>query len=169
MLKLDMREGSEGNGLIIGGIVLGLAGLLFFAGLVVVGFIAFGTSSRPPVIKPALPQRNSPAPPVPASDLTDPNQAKIEKVIREKLKKPTGELTKSDLEKVTKLHLSGMQLTEVKGLDKLTQLTYLDLSDNKLTSVKGLEKLTQLKYLGLDRNQLTDVKGLEKLTHLDKK
>ena len=52
VLKLDMRDGSEGNGLIIGGIVLGLAGLLFLAGLVVVGFIAFGTSSRSPVIKP---------------------------------------------------------------------------------------------------------------------
>ena len=119
MLILDMREGSEGNGLIIGGIVLGLAGLLFFAGLVVVGFIAFGTSSRPPIIKPT--------PPNSGFDLTDPNQAKIEKVIREELKKPTGELTEADLGKVTMLQLDDKQLTSVKGLEKLTQLGALDL------------------------------------------
>jgi len=37
---------------------------------------------------------------------------------------------------------------------------------NQLTNVKGLEKLTQLKVLRLDFNQLTDVTGLEKLTKL---
>jgi Leucine-rich repeat (LRR) protein len=46
----------------------------------------------------------------------------IEVAIREELKKPTGELTKADLEKVTNLDLSGRQLTEVpKSLEKLTQ------------------------------------------------
>ena len=91
----------------------------------------------------------------------------IEKAIREELKKPTGELTEADLEKVTGLWLNGNQLTEVpKGLEKLTQLRDLHLSDNKLTDVKGLEKLTQLQWLSLYGNQLTDVKGLENLTQL---
>ena len=67
----------------------------------------------------------------------------VEQAIRYELDKPKGELTKADLEKVTKLVLSRNQLTEVP---------------------KGLEKLTQLKSLRFDRNQLTDVKGLEKLT-----
>ena len=92
----------------------------------------------------------------------------IEKAIREELKKPTGELTKADLEKVTTLDLYGNQLTEVpKGLEKLTQLRALRLDYNQLTDVKGLEKLTQLKELFLPDNQLTDVKGLEKLTKLE--
>ena len=43
-------------------------------------------------------------------------------------------------------------MTDVKGLEKLTQLTFLDLYDNKLTDVKGLEKLTQLTYLDLSNN-----------------
>ena len=91
----------------------------------------------------------------------------VEEEIRKTLKKPTGELTKADLEKVTKVNLFGNQLTEVpKGLEKLTQLTGLYLSDNQLTNVKGFEKLTQLEYLNLINNQLTDVKGLEKLTQL---
>ena len=82
----------------------------------------------------------------------------IEAAIREELEKPTGELTKADYEKVTRLHTlnasySKNQLTDVKGLEKLTQLTWLDLRKNQLTEVpKGLEKLTQLKWLGLYRN-----------------
>ena len=90
----------------------------------------------------------------------------IEAAIRKAAKKPTGELTKADYEKVTRMNLENNQLTDVKGLEKLTKLTWLRLYDNKLTSVKGLEKLTQLKVLSLADNQLTDVKGLEKLTWL---
>jgi Leucine-rich repeat (LRR) protein len=113
----------------------------------------------------------------------------IEAAIRKELKKPTGELTEADLEKVTELPLWNNQLTSVKGLEKLTQLeelmltgnrltklpegledltqlTWLNLGHNELTDVKGLEKLDQLKTLLLHDNQLTDVKGLEKLTKL---
>ena len=49
----------------------------------------------------------------------------VEKAIRKELNKPTGELTKADLEKVTWLELQDNQLTNVKGLEKLTQLTRL--------------------------------------------
>jgi len=77
----------------------------------------------------------------------------VEKAIRKSLKKPTGQLTKADLEKVTALNLRFNQLTDVKGLEKLTQLKELGLSDNQLTEVpKGLEKLTQLEDLWLDNN-----------------
>ncbi|MDP6904178.1 MAG: leucine-rich repeat domain-containing protein [Verrucomicrobiota bacterium] len=47
----------------------------------------------------------------------------VEKAIREELKKPTGVLTQADLEKVTELSLRDNQLTDVKGLEKLTRLT----------------------------------------------
>jgi len=91
----------------------------------------------------------------------------IEAAIRKQLRKPTGELTQEDLEKVTELELDDKQLTSVKGLEKLTQLESLHLPHNKLTDVKGLENLTQLKELPLDDNQLTSVKSLEKLTQLE--
>jgi internalin A len=90
----------------------------------------------------------------------------VEKAVREELKKPTGELTEADLEKVTYLKLDDNKLTSVKGLEKLTQLTKLNFRDNQLTDVTGLEKLTQLELLILGHNQLTDVKGLENLTQL---
>ena len=99
--------------------------------------------------------------------LTKEESAKvIEEAIRNAARKPTGQLTKADLEKVTRLDLASNKLTDVKGLEKLTQLEALWLYSNKLTDVKGLEKLTQLRQLHLSNNQLTDVKGLEKLTQL---
>ncbi|MCH2378918.1 MAG: protein phosphatase 1 regulatory subunit 42 [Pedosphaera sp.] len=85
--------------------------------------------------------------------LTKEESAKvIEAAIRKSLKKPTGELTKADLKKVRELYLVHDQLTDVKGLEKLTQLKCLYLNQNKLTDVKGLEKLDQLKVLFLDGN-----------------
>ena len=51
-------------------------------------------------------------------------------IIRKDAGKPTGTLTKADLEKATDLFLSDNQLTEVKGLEKLTQLEYLWLGNN---------------------------------------
>ena len=99
--------------------------------------------------------------------LTKEESAKvIEAAIRKSLKKPIGELTKADLEKVTSLDLEYNKLTDVKGLEKLTKLEKLSLYANQLTDVKGLENLTQLEKLSLYANQLTEVKGLEKLSQL---
>ena len=101
-------------------------------------------------------------------DLTDPNQAVIEWEIRRERLKPTGELTKADLEKVVVLdYLVYKELTNVKGLENLTKLRSLSLNKNQLTDVKSLEKLTKLTWLSLNYNKLTDVKGLEKLKQLE--
>ena len=145
-----MNEKSEGNGLIIGCVVLVTVGFLC-VGLVMVGYLFFGSSSRPSA-KPAHSLTNPTAALNTAFDLTDSNQAKIEKAVRKKLNKPEGELTRVHLDKVTGLSLRNNQLTDVKGLENLTQLKDLDLSKNQLTSLKGLEKFTQLKYLWLTGN-----------------
>ena len=63
--------------------------------------------------------------------LTKEESAKIiEAAIRRAAKKPKGELTKADLEKVTVLIPSHNQLTDLKGLEKLTQLKHLILHNN---------------------------------------
>ena len=63
--------------------------------------------------------------------LTKEESAKlIEAAIRKAAKKPTGELTKVDYGKVTELYLPNNKLTDVKGLEKLTQLEILYLEDN---------------------------------------
>ena len=74
----------------------------------------------------------------------------VEKWIRGAAKKPTGELTQADFEKLTHLFLDNHQLTNVKGLENLTELRDLSIDGNQLTEVpKGLEKLTELQKLSL--------------------
>ena len=92
----------------------------------------------------------------------------VERIIQGKLKHdPKKELTEADLDKVTRLNIESAQLTDVKGLEKLTKLEHLSLSGNQLIDVEGLENLTQLERLDLTSNLLTDVpKGLEKLPQL---
>ena len=90
------------------------------------------------------------------SDPNDPNNVKIEAAIRKQINKPTGELTKIDLEKVTILNLRSSQLTDVKGLEKLAKLKVLFLANNQLTDVKGLEKLSQL-LIGVDLSDNPDL------------
>ena len=65
----------------------------------------------------------------------------IEKAIRKELKKPEGELTKVDYEKVTYLSLGLNQLTSVKGLEKLTQLKELNLRDNPNLTKAQIDQL----------------------------
>jgi len=86
--------------------------------------------------------------------LTKEQSAKvIEATIREEINKPKGILVKADFEKVAKLlNLQDQQLTDVKGLEKLTQLKKLHLGGNQLSDTKGLEKLTKLSVLNLEDN-----------------
>ena len=86
--------------------------------------------------------------------LTKEQSAKvIEATIRKKINKPKGVLAKADFEKVAKLlNLQDQQLTDVKGLEKLTQLKKLHLGGNQLTDTKGLEKLTKLERLNFHNN-----------------
>ncbi len=65
----------------------------------------------------------------------------IEAAIRDATGMPTGELTKADLEKVTKLYLHINKLTDVKGLEKLTQLEVLFLGDNPALTKAHIDEL----------------------------
>jgi len=50
------------------------------------------------------------------------------------------------------LFLGKKGLTDVMGLEKLTQLKQLWLYNNQLTNVEGLKKFTQLRMLNLTNN-----------------
>ena len=109
--------------------------------------------------------------------LTKEESAKvIEAAIRKAAKKPTGELTKADLAKVTLLSLDdGPKITDadLKELAKLQQLKVLNLGDTQITDAGLTEvaKCTQLTLLDLEATQITDVglkevAKLQQLTHL---
>jgi Leucine-rich repeat (LRR) protein len=68
------------------------------------------------------------------------------------------------------LDLSGIGLTdisEIKGLESLTNLKELVLSQNQITELKGLNQLKNLQKLNLKGNQIKEIKGLENLTNLE--
>lgn len=72
----------------------------------------------------------------------------------------------NDLVWLEKLELSYNQISEIKGLEKLTNLTKLSLFSNQISEIKGLEKLINLTTLYLHSNQISEIKGLDKLTYL---
>ena len=83
----------------------------------------------------------------------------IEGVIRRNIKKPTGELTKADLERLTSLNCFGIAMTDagLKELAKLKQLKTLILIDTKImdAGLKEVAKLQKLKVLGLNGTKVT--------------
>lgn len=64
------------------------------------------------------------------------------------------------------LDLSENQITEITGLSNLKNLRELSLSYNRITEIKGLENLVNLKILRLERNQINEISGLENLVNL---
>ena len=63
-------------------------------------------------------------------------------------------------------YLSRQSISEIKGLESLTNLQKLYLSNNSITEIKGLESLTNLQLLWLDNNSIAEIKGLEFLTNI---
>ncbi len=126
-----------------------------------------------PSLKPANHPEPNPKQPNTTTDklIADPL---VEKEIRRALKKPEGELTKSDLEKVTKLNfaVAGIEATDqiLKEVAKCTQLTYLNFNGGQITAegLTEVAKLQKLKTLGLSDTGVTDagLKEVAKCTQL---
>ena len=72
----------------------------------------------------------------------------VERAVRYGLKKPTGELTKEDLEKVNMIGLGYSQITDasLKEVVKLVNLTQLDLRFTQITDA-GLKEVAKMKNL----------------------
>jgi hypothetical protein len=64
------------------------------------------------------------------------------------------------------LNLSSNKIAEIKGLDYLIHLMELDFSDNQINEIKGLSHLIRLKKLKLENNKFITIKGLENLINL---
>ena len=79
-------------------------------------------------------------------------EAAIETAIRGSLNRPTGELTKADLEKVKGLYLGGNRISDLSPLAGLKELEGLSLPFNRITDLTPLAGLTGLKALWLDGN-----------------
>ena len=126
-----------------------------FTFLTISVFLAFGCAKS----EVAEPQRKQLTK---AGNTTDP-KSRVEKAIRDEIKKPEGNLTETDLGQVKSLYLADVDVTdgELKELVSLQNLTVLGLSGSQVTDngFKTLSKLQQLTYLDLQGTQISDEKG----------
>ena len=111
------------------------------------------------------PQTPPESKPTPKGELKKPEPPKdpIEAAIRKELKRPNGELTKADLEKVRWLGLGSCEITDLSPLSGLTSLTALGLHRNQITDLTPLIGLTELKSLDLHHNPNLTKAEIEKL------
>jgi Leucine-rich repeat (LRR) protein len=65
-----------------------------------------------------------------------------------------------------KLYLDFNQIAEIEGLDNLSNLKSLHLKGNRIKEIKGLERLSKLEYLYLNNNEIKEIKGLNNLSKL---
>ena len=67
---------------------------------------------------------------------------------------------------ITVLYIDNKNLTDLKGIENLTNLTELYCHNSNLSNLKGIEKLSQLNSLFCSKNNLPDLKGIESLSLL---
>jgi len=89
------------------------------------------------------------------------NDKALEESVRRGIDKPNGELTISDLKKITKLIASGKGISNLKGIDYCTNLRSLDLSNNNIEDIAYLSRLDKLNLLDLSYNQIKDISPIE--------
>ena len=118
----------------------------------------------------------------------------LDKVIRETIDKPYGDIYKGDLEKIESiesslysaakeemifdlsgienvvnlkvLELQGNSISDIGALKGLTNLTDLDLFYNNISDISALTGLTNLTALGLTGNKISNITALAGLTNL---
>lgn len=97
----------------------------------------------------------------------------LEQAIRCTINKPSGDLYKTDLEKITYLTARGKSITDLSGIEYMTQLQYLDLGTdassntyNYISDLSPLRSLTNLTDLILAHNSISDLSPLSGLYNL---
>ncbi|OPX84303.1 MAG: Internalin-A precursor [Pelotomaculum sp. PtaB.Bin104] len=95
------------------------------------------------------------------------NDAKLEAVIREAIKKPVGDITNQDLAGLIALAADQEGILDLTGLEYAINLQTLTLCGNHIDDVTPLAGLTNLVMLGLDDNQISDISPLAGLTKLN--
>jgi Leucine-rich repeat (LRR) protein len=91
----------------------------------------------------------------------------LEKVIRDQLNQPSGDIHKSDLLTIVDLWAEAKGIADLSGLGQCTNLTALTLIDNDISEIDELSALTKLRILNLGINQVGDLGPLSDLTGLE--
>jgi len=90
----------------------------------------------------------------------------LEAAIREVVGKPTGDIYKADVEKLTSLYAAARGIVSLTGLEHATSLTHLYLDSNNISDISPLASLSSLTDLYLGSNKIGDISRLANLTSL---
>jgi len=102
----------------------------------------------------------------PQSAKVIPNNSRTVKAIRSAIREAAAISNRADINKVERLDLQEIQITDLTPLAKLTELKELNLYQNQITDLAPLAGLKELEWLYLGNNQIVDLKPLAKLTNL---
>jgi Leucine-rich repeat (LRR) protein len=91
----------------------------------------------------------------------------LEKVIRDQLNQPSGDIYRLDLLTIVDLWAEAKGIADLSGLGQCTNLTSLFLIDNHISEIDELSGLNKLRVLNLGINQVSDIGPLSYLTALE--
>lgn len=100
------------------------------------------------------------------SEIVTFKDANLEQAIRDKIDKPTGNIYKSNVEKITELDVQQRQIQDISGIENLVNLQMLNLFANQISNIDVLKNLSNLKQLYLSGNNISDISVLKNLTNL---
>lgn len=92
----------------------------------------------------------------------------VEKVVRNLINKPTGDIYNCDVEKITSLNIDYRGVKYIDGIENLTNLQDLTAGENQISDLSPLKNLTNLQYIYLNNNQISDISPLKELYNLKK-
>lgn len=92
----------------------------------------------------------------------------LQQIVNDTINKPSGEIDKSDVQKVTELSAGSFGIEDISGVENLINLQIFDLSSNQITDISALKGLTKLQQLNLSSNQITNITALKGLINLQK-
>ncbi len=90
----------------------------------------------------------------------------FEKMVRNKIGKTTGDIYKSDVEKITSLDVHDENISDISGIENFTSLQTVYLTNTQISDISALKGLTNLQYLNLHDNPISDIGALKGLTNL---
>jgi internalin A len=99
------------------------------------------------------------------------SEKSLEKLVREIINKPNGNIMRDDVENITSLSFSNPtkedeKICDLDSLKHFVNLKELILDNHKISNLKPLESLTNLEKLSLNGNNIEDINSLANLTNL---
>lgn len=94
----------------------------------------------------------------------------LEIAIREAIDKPIGEISKEELEQLTKLSGSNMGIKSIEGIEYCINLKEIHLIGNEISNIDSLASLADdnnLIELGLDANNISNISPLRNFKSLE--